>query len=295
VLAGGASPEREVSLASGTCVLAALSEAGYLPQLIDPRETDLQAVDWDRFDRCFLALHGGAGEDGRLQRQLDRWGVRYTGSGSAASQAAMSKRQAKERFLRAGVPTPDYVRFAPRETPQQMVGKASRLRFPLVVKPDGGGSSLGIGVVHKAEELPDRVAESRRYSPWVIGEEYVRGREFTAAVMGRRLLPLVEISHKGELFDYRAKYSSVSVRCHFDPELLPIILQRLQAAAVAAARALATSGVVRVDLRLDETGQPWVLEVNTLPGMTERSLVPRAAAAAGLAMPALCDWMLRAA
>jgi len=294
VLAGGTSPESEVSLASGARVTAALTEAGHRPEMIDPREADLDRISWGRFERCVLALHGGAGEDGRIQRQLEQRRIAYTGSRPAASQAAMRKSQAKAQFTRHGVPTPDWVRLGPDDNPRTLATQVARLGFPVVVKPDAAGSSLGVGLARNAAELPDRVEESRRYDATVLIERWIEGREFTVGILGRRPLPLLEIASGREIFDYHAKYTDGSAQYHFEPALPPILLERLRHVALGAVEALGTSGIVRVDLMLDRAGRPWVLEVNTSPGMTETSLVPLAAARAGIDMPELCDWMLRA-
>lgn len=293
VLAGGGSSEREVSLASGAQVAKALHAAGHGIELIDPARTDLVRLDWNRFDCCFLALHGGAGEDGRVQRQLARLGIPYTGSGPAASSAAMSKSAAKALFLETGVPTPERVLLRPEDSPQQIVAKVSRLGFPVVVKPDSQGSSLGVGIARSAGDLAEKVAEARRYDRLILAERFIAGREMTVTVLGRRALPLLEIVGRAEIFDYGSKYSSTVIEYHFQTGLAPMKVKELEDVAVAAAAALGTTGMVRVDLMLDGALRPWVLEVNTLPGMTDHSLAPMAAARAGIDMPALCDWVLR--
>jgi len=293
VLAGGDSAEREVSLASGARVAEGLRAAGHRVRSIDPAQTDLAGVDWGLFDACFLALHGGAGEDGRVQEQLERRHVPYTGSGPAASRAAMSKSAAKAIFRQRGVPTPESVLLEQEDGPEQVLGKVAGLGFPLVIKPDAQGSSLGVAIVRDAGQLPGRVAESRRYDPRLIAERFIAGREFTVAVLGREPMPLLEIAGFSGIFDYRSKYTSTSIEYHFQTGLPPIKVEELQQTAVRAAAALGTAGLVRVDLMLDEHLRPWVLEVNTLPGMTGHSLAPLAAARAGMDLPALCDRLLR--
>jgi len=292
VLAGGDSSEREVSLASGSQVAGALRTAGHQVDLLDPAAADLAGLDWSRFDGCFLALHGGAGEDGRIQQQLAAWRVPYTGSGPAASRLAMSKSAAKAVFLRAGVPTPEYVMLGPEDRPNGIAAKVSGLGFPVVIKPDGQGSSLGVGVARCAEPLPSKLAESRRYDRLVLAERFIAGRELTVSVLGRKPLPLLEIVGREEIFDYQSKYTSTVIEYRFDTGLPPMKVQEIQQTAAAAAAALGTTGLVRVDLILDQSLRPWVLEINTLPGMTGHSMAPKAAARAGLDMPALCDWML---
>ena len=293
VLAGGDSAERAISLNSGICVATALESAGHAVELLDPADIDLASVAWCQFDACFIALHGGAGEDGRIQRRLELLTVPYTGSGPNACRLAMSKSAAKERFLQAGVPTPPYVLFHATE-PTQLVGvKLAPLSYPLVVKPDSQGSSLGLVRVDEASQLGAALSESRRYDPFVVAEPCIRGREFTVALLGRRPLPLLEIIAPGGLFDYEAKYASVTTQYRFDTGLPEEKIAELQSVAVAAAACLNTSGLVRVDLMLDMQGRPWVLEVNTVPGLTSHSLAPKAAAEAGLDFAELCNWMIQ--
>jgi D-alanine-D-alanine ligase len=294
VLAGGDSAEREVSMASGAQVAEALLAAGHQVRLVDPADTDLADVDFSRVDGCFLALHGGAGEDGRIQRRLQELGVPYTGSGPAASRAGMSKSLCKELFRQCGVPTPDYVLIEPGDSAEpSLARKVASIGFPVVIKPDAGGSSLGVGVARSRDDLPRLVAQSRRFGPLVIAERYVRGREMTVSVLGRCVLPLLEVLTDREIFDYRLKYSGSPTQCRFQTGLPPITLEELRKTALGAADALGTAGLIRVDMLLDDRMKVWVLEVNTLPGMTAHSMAPRAAARDGMDMPQLCDWMIK--
>lgn len=293
VLAGGESAEREVSLASGSRVAAALAAAGHDATVVDPVTAGLEQITRRDFDGCFLALHGGEGEDGRLQRRLARRGIPFTGSGPAASALAMSKSAAKELFRRLSVPTPDYVTLDAQQSPGAMLARVAPLGFPLVVKPDAQGSSLGVGVVASSEELFSRVSHAGRYGGLVLAERRIIGRELTVSVLNRRALPPLEIVSQESIFDFHAKYASELTEYHFDLGLSPIKIKELQATAVAAADALGTSGLVRVDLMMDDQENLWVLEVNTSPGMTGHSLAPMAAQRAGIAMPELCDWILR--
>ncbi len=293
VLAGGDSPEREISLASGDCVWQALKSAGHDADLIDPSEVALASVPWRRYDACFVALHGGAGEDGRIQQRLKLLKVPYTGSGPVASRLAMSKSAAKERFIQNGVATPPYCLFNVLDQPEQIAAKTAPLGFPLVLKPDSQGSSLGVGVAHAAGDLQRCLDQCRPFESYVIAEPLVVGREFTVALLGRQPLPTIEIIAPGTLFDYEAKYESAQTEFRFDPELPPEDLEQLCQNAVAAAQSLGTVGLVRVDLILDRDHVAWVLEVNTVPGLTLKSLAPRAAARAGLEMPRLCDRLVR--
>jgi D-alanine-D-alanine ligase len=293
VLAGGESPERAISLESGDYAAAALAEAGHAVECFDPADTDLAAIPWCQFDACFIALHGGPGEDGRLQRRLDLLTIPYTGSGPAACRLAMSKSASKERFLQAGVPTPPYVLFHATDLTQLVAAKVDPLGYPLVVKPDSQGSSLGVVRVGEPAQLGAALAESRRYDPFVIAEPCIRGREFTVALLGRRPLPLLEIVAPGGIFDYEAKYASVTTEYGFETGLSDEKTSQLVDAALAAAESLGTRGLVRVDLMLDLQANPWVLEVNTAPALAPHSLVGRAAARASFDLVDLCDWMVR--
>jgi D-alanine-D-alanine ligase len=292
VLAGGDSAEHEVSLASGRQAIAALRQRGHEAEWFDPARCSLAAIPWDHFDVGFIALHGGAGEDGRVQASLEAWGVPFTGSGSAASRLAMSKSQAKSRMLAAGVPTLLWASFAADEPLDEVARRTALLGYPVVVKPDAQGSSLGVGFADGGHEAAERVAAARRYGPLTLAEPWVDGREFTVAVLGRDPLPLLEIATPRGLFDYEAKYESGATEYRFETGLPPQVVGELEAVAVAAADAIGTAGLARVDLMRSLDGEPWVLEVNTVPGLTEHSLAPMAADRAGLSFADLCDWML---
>jgi D-alanine-D-alanine ligase len=293
VLSGGDSAEREISLRSGHAVAAALATAGHRATLVDPAECTLDEVDWSTFDACFVALHGGAGEDGRVQRQLEHLGVPYTGSGPRACQLAMSKSVAKERFVEFRVPTAPFVVIDAEDSQEHVAQRVAELGYPLIVKPDSQGSSLGVSFVEREEDLARAVAKSRHFDGTCIAEAFVRGREFTVAVLDDRPLPLVEILSPERVFSYEAKYASSLTEYRFDFDLPATKRAEILHAAVAAARALATAGLARVDVMLGHDGGVWVLEVNTIPGMTPRSLAPQAALAAGIDMPTLCDLLVR--
>ncbi|MBS0210808.1 MAG: D-alanine--D-alanine ligase [Planctomycetes bacterium] len=293
VLAGGDSAERAVSLASGSEAAAALASLGHRVEQFDPLNTPITSIDWPRFDICFLALHGGAGEDGRVQQQLDELSVVYTGSGPAASRMAMSKSAAKHRFVEARVPTPTAMEFGEHDVLATIARECATLGWPLAIKPEGQGSSLGVGRADNAEQLAACVTASRQYDPLVLVEPWIDGREFTVTILGREPLPLLEIVAPGPVFDYDAKYLAEDTVYRFDSGLPADQIVRLRSVSVAAAAALDTRGLVRVDLMLDRAGRPWVLEVNTIPGLTPTSLAPRAAAQAGFDLPALCEWMVR--
>jgi len=294
VLYGGASAEREISLLSGLAVAGALEVIGHHVAAFDPSEVELTGVNWRQFDACFIALHGGAGEDGRVQTILDSLGVPYTGSGPRASRLAMSKMMAKERLLAAGVLTPPAVSLSSRDDLVEMARQVRPLGFPLVIKPDNQGCSLGVTVAECLDELPDCLAAARRYGSALLAERFVRGREMTVAVVDREVLPVLEIEHGRELFDFGAKFDSdqdVVVRA---ADINDPAVAAAADAALAAAETLDTRGLARIDLMVDAQWRPWILEINTVPGMTHRSLAPRAAALAGWEMPEFCDTLVRA-
>jgi D-alanine-D-alanine ligase len=292
VLAGGVSAEREVSLASGRQVVSSLAQRGHDVESFDPASRDLASIPWDHFDVGFIALHGGAGEDGRVQAELESWGVPFTGSGSVAASLAMSKSSAKARMLAAGVPTLPYAGFAVDEPRAFVADRVAGLGYPVVVKPDAQGSSLGVGFAADVGELDMCIDDAGYYSTQMLAEPWINGREFTVAVLGRKPLPILEIATPRGLFDFEAKYRCASTEYRFETGLPPEIADRLRSIASASAEALGTAGLARVDLMLSLAGDPWVLEVNTVPGMTDHSLAPMAAEHAGMNFADLCDWML---
>ena len=290
VLAGGESAERAVSLESGAAVAKALSERGHRVTSLDPGGTPLERVAWNAFDVVFLALHGTFGEDGRIQAILDGIGIPYTGSDAVTSRLAMSKSASKERFLQSGVPTPPYVLINAGDDPAHSRQQAELLGYPLVVKPDAQGSSLGVSIVHAAGELPQALDACFRYDRFGVLEEYIAGSEWTVGVLDDLVLPIIRIEPAGSFYDYAAKYHDDRTRYDFDFDDLPAaVVKSIESAGRRAGRALGTRGVARVDLRLDHSHQPWVLEVNTIPGFTSHSLIPKAAARLGITFAELCE------
>lgn len=299
VLCGGTSAEREISLRSGQGVYAALLKKGW--------DAHLLAIDtFDGLPRLlapytvvFNILHGGPGEDGTVQLLLELMGKPYVGSGPLASALAMDKAESKRAFQGKGLPTPpwllyqggDVAHFAPR---------ARELGFPLVLKPRREGSSVGLRLVHGEEELLPALEEmSRAYAEFLV-EKYIPGREITAALLeddtGVRVLPLVELHPKtGAVFDWTAKYTPGACEVLCPAPLSPEEEGRVKEVAKEAFHLLGCRDLARVDLRLSPQGIPYVLEVNTLPGMTELSLFPRAAQAAGLSYEDLVDYLVRRA
>ena len=295
VLLGGDSAEREISVRSGNAVAEALQSAGYAVERVDPARTALDRIDWRPDDVCFLALHGAAGEDGRVQQWLQDRGLCYTGSGPEASRKAMHKSAAKAIWNELGLPTPPWLCVAADDPPQQWLPAALSLGGPVVVKPDDQGSSIGLRLASGPEEIVAAVAHASQFGPVVLVERFVPGREITATLLGQTALPLVEIESADSVFDYQAKYSSATTRYRLPAPLEPMIADEVVGTALAAAEALGVEGLSRVDLRVDPAGRPWLLEVNTTPGMTARSLAPLAAQAAGLSLPQLCDRLVREA
>jgi len=292
LLAGGDSAERDISLISGEQVCAALRRAGHHVSVFDPATCEIESIPWDDFDACFLALHGGAGEDGRIQQRLEKLGVCFTGSGSAASRLAMCKSASKERFLQAGLPTLPYVLIHSEDSPDEILQRTAGLPAPMVVKPDSQGSSLGLGLAETPEELCAAIDQALALDSFALVEPCVVGREFTVAVLGRRALPIVEIVTPDGWFDYEAKYEcAMTVHC-FESELMTEQVAEIEQLAIAAVEALGATGLSRVDIMVDRRGRPWLLEVNTIPGLTPHSLAPKAAARIGMDLAMLCEWML---
>jgi D-alanine-D-alanine ligase len=285
VLLGGTSAEREVSLKSGSMVLAALRSRGVDAHPFDPAERGLEALIAERFERVFIALHGRFGEDGTLQGALEFLGLPYTGSGVLGSALAMDKLRAKRLWTAVGLPTPPCEVLCPAS---DFGAVARRLGLPLMVKPVNEGSSIGMSKVRAAAQLEEAFALAVNYDRAVIAEKFIDGIELTAAVLGGEALPLIRLETPREFYDYQAKYLADDTR-YLLPCGLPAEQERaLQALCLEAFAALGCSGWGRVDLMLDRAGAPFLLEVNTAPGMTDHSLVPMAARAVGLSYEDLC-------
>lgn len=293
VLAGGDSSERAVSLESGAAVARALGERGYRVALVDPAETPLAQFAWPEHDAAFLALHGKFGEDGQVQSLLEELAVPYTGSDAAASKLAFSKSASKERFAQCGVPTLPYVLFHESDGGKRIAEQAARLGYPLIIKPDAQGSSLGVSIVREPHELAAALAACFRYDAFGILEPYVSGSEWTVGLIDDLVLPIIRIRTPREFYDYEAKYHDDSTQYEFDVDLPAGVGAAIAGAGREAGAALGTRGVARVDLMLDRNDRPWVLEVNTIPGFTSHSLIPKAAARMGISFGELCERALR--
>lgn len=289
VLMGGLSNEREISLLSGNAAADALVELGHDVTRVD--------VGWDAHrvlselapEAAFVALHGKYGEDGIIQGLLTLLRIRFTGSGVAASACAFDKVLAKGVLRAQGVPTPAY-QCLPAGSPVR-----PEIAFPLVVKPRRGGSSIGVSTVKGGETLDAAVAAAREEDPEVYLEAAVPGREVTVSVLDGDPLPVLEIVPAAGIFSYEAKYTDAGTRYLCPADLPEAKAARIRDAAVATYRALGCAGAARVDLMLDDALNPWVLEINTVPGLTRKSLLPKAAAAAGMSFTDLIARMLAGA
>ena len=292
VLMGGVSAEREVSLRSGAAVAKALARLGHEVTPVDVVDERLEGVTSRAFDAAFLALHGRFGEDGQVQRILEERGLPYTGSGSEASALAMDKWAARLAMARAGVKVADGILIRVSDEIGTLGRQAASLGWPIVVKPRHGGSSLGVSLVRGAAELPAALAEVKRQEPEAVVERYVPGREFTMGIVGERVLPPLELVTRRDFYDYEAKYSDEGTEYRLDPPLQKAIGLRLEEATLKVFRALGCRGMGRVDFRLPENGEPVALEMNTIPGFTDRSDLPMAAKAAGIPFDQLCQQIL---
>ena len=297
VLYGGRSAEREVSIMSGTGVLQALKSRGIDAHAFDPAQRSLAELAAEKFDCVFIALHGRYGEDGSLQGALEQLGIPYTGSGVMASSVGMDKITTKIIWLSKNIPTPKYATVTPGDDLDKVVAE---LGLPLIVKPPLEGSTIGITKVEKAEEFEAAVALAAGFDEVILAEEFVTGREFTVAVLGTgkdaRALPIVEIVAPQGNYDYQNKYFTDDVQYLCPAPLDAALTEEIQKHAVDAYRALGCEGWARIDVLVRESDmRPFLLEVNTSPGMTGHSLVPMAARAVGISYEELCVEILRSA
>lgn len=331
VIAGGNSPERNVSLASGKAVAAALASRGHHVVAIDPargrdavvnpehvevpsgpptteelasmpvsRYLDAIALSvWDEVDVAFSVLHGKNGEDGLMQALLQARGVRFTGSSIMGCALTMDKAQTKIVFSAVGVPTPRWTLLTRDEEPDIEHLREIRSTFSngIVVKPNDQGSTVGMTIMREPnlDDIESAVREAWKYCETALVEEYIDGRELTVAVVGTEALPIVEIIPDGGFYDYEHKYTKGMSTYVCPAELDDELTSFIQNLAVTAHRACGCAGYSRIDFRLDDEFQPWCLEVNTLPGMTSTSLVPKAAAAAGITFEDLCEKIIELA
>jgi D-alanine-D-alanine ligase len=288
VLLGGPSAEREVSLRSGAAVAKALRARGHTVHEVDPLPGALALPTGT--EAVFLALHGTYGEDGTVQAELEPLDVPYTGCGVAASLFAFDKIVTKRRCLAAGVPTAKFVVFNSASAPWP-----EGWQPPVVLKPTRQGSSVGLQFVDRVEDFPRQLAESLRFGGEVVMEERIVGRETTVGILDGQALPIVEVRPKAGSYDYTNKYTAGRTEYFCPAEFDPATTARIQAAALGAFHAIGGRDYARVDVMVRPDGSPVVLEVNTLPGMTETSLLPKAAAAVGIDFASLCERMVELA
>jgi D-alanine-D-alanine ligase len=284
VLMGGPGSEREVSLATGRGVAKALRSLGTEVVEIDVRDENFQLP--DDVDLAFITIHGTFGEDGDIQKILEDRGVRYTGDGVEGSRNAFDKILSKQKFLEHNIATP--------ESEVIEVGQRPKISVPLVVKPARQGSTVGVVIVKNESELDEAIREAGKYDRKLLVEKFVSGRELTIGILGDQALPIIEIIPKGGFYDFNTKYPFLSPTAgasaqHVCPAKIDATLTKtIQELALQAFRALGLMVYARVDAILSDTGQPFVLEANTIPGMTETSLLPEAAAVAGISYADLC-------
>ncbi len=288
VLMGGASEEREISIKTGNAVLSALRQKGYNATPIDAGKDLPKRLLTESIEVAFIALHGRLGEDGCVQGMLEVMGIPYTGSGVRASGIAMDKSFSKAFFGLNDIKCPKGVVVKSAKDPV-------RLKPPFFVKPSSQGSAIGVSVVKKKADLKVAVKKALRYGGSAMVEEYIKGTELTVAVLFGRALPPVEIRPFSGLYDYKAKYTKGFAEFICPAPIGRRIEKRVNIAALSAYNALGCMGAARVDIMLDAKGRPFVLELNTIPGLTELSLFPRAALVAGIDYPELVEMMLKGA
>jgi len=286
VLMGGSSAEREISLLSGNGVLQALRSKGVNALAFDPTERDLFDLKREGYARCFIALHGRGGEDGTVQGALEVLGIPYTGSGVLGSAIAMDKWRTKMIWLANGLPTPRYRILSANDDWNAV---ARELGLPLIVKPANEGSTLGLTKVSSVAQLPAAYElAAKKFHDLALAEQFIDGPEYTASIVGDEALPLIRIEAPQGNYDYENKYFTDATK-YICPCGLPAAKEEaLKALALRAFRLAGCTGWGRVDLMLDVKGDPWLLEVNTSPGMTGHSLVPMAAKAVGISYEDLC-------
>ena len=285
VMLGGPSAEREISLKSGDGVARALRSLGHEVSELDPQNGSWKLP--KKTDVVFLALHGTYGEDGTVQSELEKLGVPYTGCDAEASRIGFDKVLTKQRCIAAGVPT---ARFLLVDSPS--ASWPMGWNPPVVLKPARQGSSVGLQFVEKVSDWSKALAESMRYDTQVLMEEKISGRECTVGILGEQALPVVEVRPKTGVYDYQNKYLTGTTEYFCPAEFDAMTTRRIQEAGIGAFKAIGGRDYSRVDVMVRPDGEPVVLEVNTLPGMTESSLLPKAAAAAGISYAELCQNMV---
>ncbi len=292
VLLGGMSAEREVSLRTGKAVLAALQESGYRAVGLDAGRDLAARLGEEGVEVAFIALHGRYGEDGTVQGLLEILGIPYTGSGVLASSIAMDKVTTKKVLLHHELPTPGFDVFHRGESRHELLARCRH--FPLVVKPAREGSTIGVSIVRTPEELQRGLDAALEHDALVLIEDYIQGLEVTVGVLDDRSLPIIQVVPKGGFYDFQAKYTAGQTEYILPAPLDGVLYERLQQAAVAACRAVGCAGASRVDFMVRQR-EFFCLEINTIPGMTETSLLPKAAKHAGMSFGELAQRILEGA
>lgn len=295
VIAGGVSSEREVSLKSGLAVYKALNELGYNTVFIDAQRDICERLKNEKIDVAFLALHGGWGENGGIQGLLEILGIPYTGSGILASSLAMDKVASKKVFYYHGIPVPPYKVITKEQSTHRDNSFLKDFDFPIVIKPAEEGSSVGVSIVRSENDIDRAFEKAFKYGNRIIVEKFIEGKEINIGVLGDRAIGGVEIRPKKSFYDYEAKYTKGMTDYVLPPEVDSSLYKKLLDLGLEAHRALSCEGATRVDMIVDKEGNPYVLEVNTLPGMTETSLLPKIAALSGLDFKGLVKEILELA
>lgn len=303
VLMGGPSAEHDISLKSGHGVADALAQRGWpvtpleLPNALSTAEAVTLTRQWlqrEAIAVVFIALHGPFGEDGTIQQVCEDLGIAYTGSGVEASRLGLDKVESRRRFERAGLRVPAWDLADPADA-RAIDAAAARLGFPIVVKPTNQGSSIGVSIANDRAALTQAIREAARYDTRILLEAFIRGREVTAGILDERPLPVIEIQSSHQFFDFTAKYTAGQTTYIVPAQLAEPLARHIQDAGLRAHRALGCRHLSRVDIMLTPEGDPVILEVNTIPGFTATSLLPKAAACVGIAYDALCERLVRLA
>jgi D-alanine-D-alanine ligase len=297
VLSGGSSAEREVSLSSGAQVVAELAERGHQAELVDLDRNSWERLGEGGFDCVFIALHGRLGEDGTVQGMLELLGLPYTGSGVLASALCIDKTKTNQILAQAGLLVPEFEELDGRQRdPEWSERLVERYRLPLVIKPVREGSTIGLTIAYDEDKVATGIVEAARYDHRVMVQRFVAGTEITIGVLATpdlQLLPTLEITYGGEVYSYAAKYTAGGSQHIIPARISQAAGEQACAAAATAFRSLGCEGMARVDFLVDEADRPWLLEVNTIPGLTELSLLPDAARAAGISFAEVCDRLVK--
>ena len=296
VLMGGMSSERDISLKTGEAIVNALSRRGYRVVGIDVSSDIAKVLKTDNIDMAFIALHGSPGEDGTIQGLLEIMDIPYTGSRVLTSALSMNKVASKKIFFYHGLPTPEFQSLNPEDNANtEKIQEQITIPLPFVIKPAEGGSTIGISIVHKSEDITKALANALPHCREIIVEQYIQGKELTVGVLDSKALPPIEIRPKSGFYDYKSKYTGGATQYILPAEISTKISDGLQTLATRAFNLLGCTGAARIDFILSENNTPFILEINTIPGMTETSLLPMAAQHAGIDFDTLTETILAGA